>query len=82
MWKYKDLLITIFLIFVILIWFMFYWKYSEYVAEVKYKKGATYKDLQVLYEICQKKSWSKTKFILQSYWSEDTDFKKFLLGIE
>lgn len=80
--KYKDLIKTILCVLFILVLFMFYGKYSEYVNEVKYKKGATYKDLQVLYEICQKNPWPKTKFILQSYWSEDTDFKKFLLGIE
>lgn len=82
MWKYKDLIKTILCVLFILVLFMFYGKYSEYVNEVKEKKGFTYKDWQVLYEICNKKSWPKTKFILQTYWSEETDFKNFLLGIE
>lgn len=80
--KYKDLIITIFLMLSILIWFMFYQKYVEFVEITKNKKSFTYKDWQILYELCKKKSWSKTNFILKSYWSEDTDFKNFLLGIE
>lgn len=82
MWKYKDLIITIFLVFVILIWFLFYWKYVEHVEIVKNQKSFTYKDGQILYEIVKKNSWSKTKFILQSYWEEETPFKRFLLGID
>lgn len=82
MWRYRDFLITVFLVFVMVMWLMFYNKYYDYVNTVKMQKSFTYKDWQVLYEICNKKSWSKTSFILKSYWSEDTDFKNFLLGIE
>ena len=82
MWDYKDLIKTIFCVLFILILFMFYGKYAEYVETVKNQKSFTYKDWQVLYEIVQKNSWSKTKFILQSYWEEETPFKRFLLGID
>jgi len=40
----------------------------------------TYKDWQVLYELCKKKTWSKTKFILESYWEEETKFKEYILN--
>lgn len=82
MWKYKDLIKTILCVLFIFVLFMFYGKYSEYVNDLKDKKSFTYKDGQVLYEICNKKPWPKTKFILQTYWSDETDFKNFLLGIE
>jgi len=40
----------------------------------------TYQDWLILYEICNKKWWSKEKKIQMIYWETETDFKKFLLS--
>lgn len=39
----------------------------------------TYKDGVVLYNLCKKKTWSQTNFILKSYWEDETRFKDYLL---
>jgi hypothetical protein len=39
----------------------------------------TQKDWIILYELCNKKSWSHTNTILKSYWEVNTKFKEYLL---
>ncbi len=39
----------------------------------------TYKDWQVLYNLCKKKSWSQHNFVIKSYWEQETSFKNYLL---
>lgn len=45
------------------------------------QENFTYKDGVILYELCKKKSWSQTNFILKSYWeNDDSRFKEYLLN--
>lgn len=50
----------------------------NYIVEEK-EDQFSYKDGQVLYNLCKKKTGSQTNFILKTYWDRDTKFKEYLL---
>lgn len=66
-------------LFVLTIW-VYILTYIWFSLIDKNKENFTYKDGQVLYELCRKKTWSQTNFILKSYWEADTEFKNYLLN--
>ena len=43
-------------------------------------KRFTYTDCVVLYKICSKNGWDKTKLINRIYEGKNTEFREFLLG--
>lgn len=54
--------------------------YMQFSQIIKIQENQpTNKDLVMVYELCKKKTWSQTNFILKSYWEDETYFKNYLL---
>lgn len=72
---YSIIFFFVFLILLLINWIA---SLSDRLTQIE-KSGFSLTDWKILYNICNKKKWSKTSLILKMYWEQETSFKEYLL---